>query len=354
MVLIKWIAKLIGGSLVLFIVYIGGVILLGNIFDYQPNEIEEISKQTATPSTTDTTKSFSLLNWNIGYCGLGAEMDFFYDGGNKVKTPANLVNKYSKGITDFLRSNDTIDFILLQEVDKSAARSSFLNELELIEASLPDFISEFAINYKSFFVPVPIFNPMGKVTSGIVSLSKNIPIISVRHNYHSSYPWPKKLFMLDRCFLVNKYQLPNGKDLVIINTHNSAFDAGGKLREIEMLQIRDYMLEEFSHGNYVIAGGDWNQNPPGFKPENFGEKYIGHKIISMNETLFPKQWEFAFGSVYPTNRNLDIAWDIQKTKTTIIDFFIVSPNIIIESIQTVNLNFDFSDHEPIILKFRID
>lgn len=354
MVLIKWIAKIIGGCLVLFIIYIGGIIMLGNIFDYQPNEIEEISKPTATPSMTDTTKSFSLLSWNIGYCGLGAEMDFFYDGGNKVKTPAYLVEKYSKGIADFLHSNDTVDFILLQEVDINAARSSFFNELDLIETSIPDFISEFAINYKSFFVPVPIFNPMGKVTSGIVNLSKNIPVVSVRHNYHAAYPWPKKLFMLDRCFLVNKYQLSNGKDLVIINTHNSAFDAGGKLKEIEMPQIRDYMLEEFSKGNYVIAGGDWNQNPPDFKPEKFKKKYIGHKIISIKEAFFPKQWEFVFESVSPTNRNLDIAWDIQKTKTTIIDFFIVSPNIIIESIQTVSLNFDFSDHEPILFKFRID
>lgn len=354
MVITKWIAKIIGGSLALLIIYFGGIILLGNILDYQPNEIEEISNQVATPSIIDSNKSFSLLNWNIGYCGLGAEMDFFYDGGNKVKTPPNLVDKYSKGIVDFLIANDTIDFILLQEVDKNAARSSYLNELDLIEKSLPDFNSVFAINYQSFFVPVPIFNPMGKVCSGIVNLSKNIPKVSVRHNYNASYPWPKKLFMLDRCFLVSKFQLPNSKELVIINTHNSAFDAGGKLKEIEMPQIRDFMLEEFRKGNYIIAGGDWNQNPPDFLPDIFEKKHIGHKLMSINKTLFPKDWEFVFDSVYPTNRNLDISWNINETKTTIIDFFIISPNVFIESVKTIDLNFDFSDHEPIILKFRID
>ena len=70
--------------------------------------------------------------------------------------------------------------------------------------------------------------------------------------------------MLDRCFVVSRFQLENGKELVLLNTHNSAYDAGGKMRDEEMPVIRDLMLKEFEKGNYVVAGGDWNQNPPSY------------------------------------------------------------------------------------------
>jgi len=33
------------------------------------------------------------------------------------------------------------------------------------------------------------------------------------------------------------------------------------------------MLDEFGKGNYVIAGGDWNQNPPGYKPSGNYNKH---------------------------------------------------------------------------------
>ena len=354
MVLLKWISKIIGGILAIAIIYIGGIIIIASILDYKPHEIEEISRHTNTSYSFDSLRNFSLLSWNIGYCGLGAEMDFFYDGGKKVKTPPGLVERYSKGIADFLSLNDTIDFIFLQEVDERAARSAYLNELELLGKVLPEYHQSFAVNYKSFFVPIPIFNPMGSVTSGIVTLSKSIPTVAVRHNYRASYPWPKRLFMLDRCFLVNKYRLFNGKELVIINTHNSAFDASGELKEIEMPQIRDYMIEEYENGNYVIAGGDWNQNPPGFDFLKFDGQFAGHKVISLNSTLFSEDWKFLYSPVHPTNRNVDIAWDLRKTETTIIDFFIISPNIQAESIRTLDLNFEFSDHEPSILEFAIE
>ena len=38
-------------------------------------------------SVLSDSAEISLLTWNIGYCGLDKEMDFFYDGGTKVITP---------------------------------------------------------------------------------------------------------------------------------------------------------------------------------------------------------------------------------------------------------------------------
>ena len=59
--------------------------------------------------------------------------------------------------------------------------------------------------------------------------------------------------------------MANGKELVMINTHNEAFDAG-EIRTAQMSFLKDFVQSEYNKGNYVIAAGDWNQSPPGFTP----------------------------------------------------------------------------------------
>ena len=72
--------------------------------------------------------------------------------------------------------------------------------------------------------------------------------------------------MLDRCFLVNRYPLENGSELIIINTHNEAFDKGN-IHKTQMAYLKEFILQEYNNNNYIIAGGDWNQTPPEFNPQ---------------------------------------------------------------------------------------
>lgn len=353
MSILKWIIRLVIVFILLFASYFAGIIICGSICEYKPLPVEGIAVTNKSAQTPDSIQSFCILTWNLGYFGLGAEMDFFYDGGQKVKTPGFLISKYSKGITDFLKSNDSIDFMLFQEADVKASRSAKLNEITCIERSLPEYSFSYAPNYQSFFVPVPIFDPMGTVSSGLLIFSRYSPQMAQRYAYNSSYSWPKKLFMPDRCFLVSRFSIGDEKELIIINTHNSAFDVGGKLREIEMSQIRDFMISEFSKGNFVVAGGDWNQNPPELNVDGFSDGFIGHKVYPMKKTFFPEGWQFVYSPLHPTNRNLDVSWNIEKTATTIIDFFILSPNIKVEMFKTFDLGFQYSDHEPVLLKFSL-
>ena len=129
---------------------------------------------------------------------------------------------------------------------------------------MQDYSTSFAKNYDVFFVPVPPATPMGKVLSGLTIFGKYQPTSSVRYSFPGEYGFPKQLFMLDRCFLVNRYPLSNGKELLIINTHNEAFDPG-QIRKAQMSYLKDFLLTEFRNGNYIITGGDWNQAPPGFQ-----------------------------------------------------------------------------------------
>ncbi|MFH0843373.1 MAG: hypothetical protein V1903_12250 [Bacteroidota bacterium] len=65
-------------------------------------------------------------------------MDFFYDGGTKVITPEKNCLEDIFGIEDFLTKYDTIDFILLQEVDRDSKRSYRIDQYEKIASSLSD------------------------------------------------------------------------------------------------------------------------------------------------------------------------------------------------------------------------
>ena len=351
---IKLIIQLIVFAIVFAALYLAVIIVWGTLTDYRPDEITElkIGGNALPGELTDST--FTLLSWNIGFCGLGAEMDFFYDGGKMVRPTKQLTEKYTNGILKYLQSVDSLDFILLQEADKNSARTNKQDEIEMIQAALPKHASSFGTNYNVQFVPLPFTNPLGKVEMGQLNLSKYKPESSQRYSFFSAYAWPKRLFMLDRCFVISLFKLDNGKDIVLMNTHSSAYDAGGKLREAEMPIIRDLMIEEYKKGNYVVAGGDWNQNPPDYDLDEVDKKYPAVLREKLDASLFPSDWQVVYDPENPTNREIDAPLQKNKTEVTIIDYYILSPNIHVEQIKTFSQNFEFSDHEPVYMKIKIN
>ena len=269
-----------------------------------------------------------------------------------VRPTPDRVKKYTTGVLDFLQSVDSLDFIFLQEADKNSSRTRKQDETKLISEKMPGFATSFGTNYKVKFVPLPFTNPLGKVEMGQMILSKYQPESSQRYSYFSAYSWPKRLFMLDRCFVVSRFNLENGKELVLMNTHNSAYDADGKLRDIEMPLIRDLMLEEFAKGNYVVAGGDWNQNPPGYDSTKVNTVFPAFGQERISTKLFPADWKIVFDNANPTNRKIEAPLEKGKTKVTIIDFFILSPNVQLLQIQGIPEDFNYSDHNPVFMKIK--
>ena len=336
------------------VLYFITIVIIGVINDYQPDKITELTVVNNSDNNIINDYEFTLLTWNIGFGGLGAEMDFFYDGGKMVKPAAERAEKYLNGVLNYLKSSDTIDFILLQEVDRNSARTRRKNQIEMIRQVLPEYSYSFAVNYKVPYVPLPLFNPLGRIEMGQLNFSRYSPKKSVRYSYSSAYSWPKRFFMLDRCFVVSRYQHENGKELVVINTHNSAYDKKGKLRTIEMPEIKNFMLEEFNNGNHVIAGGDWNQNPPGYKITELDAPYQGVTREFLESSLFPEDWRILYDRKNPTNREINAPFSIDDTEVTIIDFFIVSPNVEVQEIKTMSQKFSFSDHEPVIVKISLN
>jgi endonuclease/exonuclease/phosphatase family metal-dependent hydrolase len=314
---------------------------------YNPEPVEIIGTDGATTGVPDT---LSLLTWNIGYCGLGAGMDFFYEGGTMVRPDKESFDKYLTGVMGRLNSFPNPDFILLQEVDTLAKRSWYANQYRLIRNKFTDYNSFFALNYKAW-VPMPVLQPMGKVHAGLMLMGKKNPTGVERHAFNSGYSWPMSLFMLKRCFMVARFNTGNGKQFVLVNTHNSAFGDAAEIREKELTQLRTYMLEEYSKGNYVVIGGDWNQNPAAFDSTVILSNYLVKTIQPPIPAGFlPEGWQYAYDPEQPTNRDVDISYTEGKTKTTLIDFFVLSPNIGLISSATTPTGFAESDHQPVSMK----
>ena len=328
------------------------LILYATISDYKPGK-QEIVFESPKPDIYPGWPEIDIMIWNIGYCGLSSEMDFFYDGGKMVRTSREQVLTNLKNVIAELQRNDTIEFFLLQEVDVKSKRSYEICEFDSIELSLPNYQASFGKNYDVFFVPIPPSDPMGKVLSGLQTLSKSKPSSSVRWSFPGKFAWPKSLFMLDRCFLVNRYPMAGGKELVIINTHNSAYDAGGVLRTQEMNYLKNFLSSEYEKGNYIIVGGDWNQSPPAFRPVYTTDVFDNIDFTLIPDGYLPDEWKWVFDSSAATNRRVMIPYERGITPTTIIDFYLLSPNVEAITVNTFDRVFRNSDHQPVCLKLRL-
>ena len=191
------------------------LILYATISDYKPAEKQIVYKEAGRADTLSPSKAYSLLIWNIGYAGLDKKMDFFYDGGKKVRTSKDQLDKNISCIEKFITGLDSVDFKLLQEVDISGRRSYHRNEVKRFSDDLSNNHAFYGKNYDVFFVPVPFTNPMGSVNSGILSFSRYNPAEVTRISFPGQYSWPKRLFMLDRCFLVMRFPLAGANNCLL-------------------------------------------------------------------------------------------------------------------------------------------
>lgn len=336
------------------ILYFTGILVVNTATDYKPTDTD-LSLPSVSFSSPDTAKKvYSVISWNIGYGGLGKEADFFYDGGRMVRPAKEEAIKYFNGILQTIKSFDRPDIIMLQEVDRASCRSYSRDQYHEICVELPDMQPVFAKNYDVLFVPLPPFDPMGKVESGLAVFSRQVMSSARLMAFPGNYSWPKKLFMPDRCFIIASIDLPSGRRLHLINTHNSAFD-NGSLRDRQLSTLFARMEELYLNGDYVLAGGDWNINPPGFTGNNFASGDSAFRVI-FNAEIFNKypDWQVVFDDNFPSNRDVKTAYSHGKTPTTILDFFICSSNIKILNINTLYDGFEHTDHQPVKLIFSLD
>ena len=103
----------------IFVLYFVVVLTHGTVTDFQPKATIPLEVMgTSTEKITDSTLSF--LNWNVGFCGLGEESNFFYDNGGflfsngkMVRSPQEAVQKNLQGLKSLVQSMKADFFLLL-------------------------------------------------------------------------------------------------------------------------------------------------------------------------------------------------------------------------------------------------
>lgn len=334
--------------------YFALVIIYALVSDYKPDleldlNVENIQE---TSEQKSDSAEFSMLIWNIGYAGLGEQEDFFYDGGKKTRARKNDYLRYKKGVLDLLEKQNNADFILIQEVDFYSKRTFYENQVEELSKLLKNHNYSFAKNYDVKYVPIPLLNPLGRVNAGMATFSKIKPYKVKRIGFDVNFVWWKRIFMLDRCFIASHYKIGE-KDWLVINIHNSAFDDDNILKPVELKRVKEYAAEAYHNGSYVILGGDWNQNPPKFTPNNYLQEW---NVIAFDEEmpfdLMDENWQWVFDPKTPTQRFLNEPFVKGKTATSLIDYFLVSPNIEVLELKILPDNFKHSDHMPVLMRFK--
>jgi len=104
-----------------------------------------------------------------------------------------------------------------------------------------------------------------------------------------------------------------------------------------------------------MIGGDWNLNPPDFDVTQFknGDLPSFNSVGSIESELLPATWTWAYDKNTPTNRQVDQPYQKGVTPTTILDYFLLSPNIELLEIKTIDLHFEHSDHNPVKIVIRL-
>jgi endonuclease/exonuclease/phosphatase family metal-dependent hydrolase len=348
-----------------FVLYVVIVLIHGTITDYQPAEKLPAEVHAHAHDMVIQDSVLSLLIWNLGYGGLGAEADFFYSGGGfftskgkKVRSPKPLVDQYIKGTTSAIQRYKS-DFYLFQEVDYASKRSYFYNQFKLLQKTAKGQYAAYFPNYKVVRAPVPLLEPWqayGRANSGLGTFARFEPSEATRLQLPGQFSWPTRLFMLDRCLGFTRFKTRFGKDLVIINVHNEAFDRSGDIKTAQMGYLKKILLAEYAKGNYVIAGGDWNALPPFLKYDFFmpGKGPSGHHTQNMDPQLMPEDWHWIYDPSKPTNRSLRTPYLPYKSFVQLIDYFLVSPNLQVRQVKGLKQDFRYSDHEAVWMEVELD
>lgn len=338
---------------------VGSFFLFVTIAEYRPKTVEKADiNKGAKEQLLKTDEALKVLSWNIGYCGLDAQNDFFYDGGKNVtaRSKEAVLNNFER-VKALLKKEDC-SFNLLQEIDIKSKRSFYVNQKKALSDFFTDYDSALALNYDALIVPAPISNPLGRVKSGVFTLSKYGIENAERLQLPGAFSWPLKTVNLKRCLLVSEIKTDvQGKNLYIINLHLSAYDAAGILRKQEMEFLQNFALKLYNEGHWIIAGGDWNSLFPGvgkdqFKPYTTPKEFLEWIEYSPADFI-GKDWKWGFDSSTPTVRLLEKPYVKGENYTTIIDGFICSPNVEIIGVKTIDLNFEVSDHHPVIAEFKL-
>lgn len=343
----KRILKWAGIALLAIVLLAAAFVVYLTVTEYDPPERLALTVDGNTQTVFSGTE-LTVLSFNTGYSGLGWESDFFMDGGEQVRPKSRAyVQENMEGIAALLQQTEA-DLYFLQEVDRESKRGYGIDQSAYYPEAL-QLASAYALNYACAYVPYPL-PTIGKVYSGIQTLSAYRLEDAERVKLPSPFSWPVSVANLKRCLLVTRMPIAGSdKEIVLVNLHLEAYDDGeGKLAQTQMLW--ELLTEEYEKGNYVIAGGDFNQAFPD-SLRTWPVPADAAWVPGVLDAELPKGWQYAYDVTTASCRSLQTVYapDSDAMLYYVIDGFILSPNVALEKVETLDEDFRYSDHNPVKL-----
>lgn len=358
--------KVLAGLFLLLILCIAGYVIYMQANYYRIEDHTALKTENNPEQTLKAGETYRAVTYNIGFGAYGPDYSFFMDTG-EMEDGTETAGEYGKAVSrESVEANTEgavrelknldADFLLLQEVDVDADRSYHVNQAEELKKEFSDYGNVFANNFHSAYLFYPFSDPHGAVDAGLLNFSRYQIAEAERRSYPVDGSFITKFTDLDRCFAVMRLPADNGRELVLINSHMSAYDEGGLIRAKQLELLNSVMEEEYQAGNYVIVGGDFNHALGEAAAEGFPSKQKFPAWVSILT-----QEEVAEGIAIvqaeneldvPTCRGADIPYTKGINFTTVVDGFLVSDNVRAEA-ENIDTDFGYSDHNPVMLKFEL-
>jgi endonuclease/exonuclease/phosphatase family metal-dependent hydrolase len=366
---VKSILKALLIFVIVVVVVVGGYVAYVVLtYDRIPdNEQLEVNASGNIPQLA-AGNSYTALTYNIGFGAYDHDFSFFMDKGimaDGTETVGSESRAESKDaetrnteacINAAVRENP--DILLFQEVDVKASRSYGVNQREMITNAMAsgNFAWTYASNFHTAYLMYPVTKPIGKINdSGLLTVSKFAVDSSVRRSYPVSDAFPTKFFDLDRCFTVNRLPVAGGGELVLINTHMSAYDKGGTIRREQMKLLSGVISDEYAKGNYVIVGGDFNHALGGSETKFMNKMLTPPWVQSFDDVQLPAGCHMVIADnidSVATCRDTSITYEKGVNYEVTLDGFIVTDNVEASS-RNIDADYIGSDHNPVLLTFTL-
>lgn len=367
---VRTVVRLCVGILVALALTVAGYVVYLNVNYTRIEDGIEVPNEGAEPKTAALAKgvTYTALTYNVGFGAYTPDFSFFMEEGTmKDGTPTQREHGVAASkesvlactqgdIATIVAATDdgAPDLVLLQEVDRDSTRSHHVDQCQAFREALPTYGAFYAENFHCGYLLYPFPEFHGSVHGGLLTLS-DVQGSAVRRSYPIDESFPARFFDLDRCFLVQRVAVEDGHELVVINSHMSAYDEGGVIRAQQMALVMGVLREEAAKGNYVIAGGDWNHALCDSQELYASEQAVPEWISTFDGSELPE----GFSVVRPDNleevatcRGSDLPYVEGVSYRVTCDGFIVSSNVQAVA-TTIDAGYATSDHNPVLLTFTL-
>lgn len=290
--------------------------------------------------------SLEILTWNLGYGGLGKESEFVADGGKRYLPPSRAaVAKNIDTIGRFL-DKETADVVLLQEVARASPVNLWHDLFGRVDKALSGRARAFYADLHTGFFPPPFrfVHGLAVYIRLHVSESSVAPLPLEKGNL---LPGVKRRYGL----LVMHLPIAGcAAGWSLIDVHLAAFDENASTRHEQLAAALRFAEAEFARGQHVVMGGDWNLIlAETHFPTTTEDKYLFWVHPFPRDTL-PEGWRIAADAATPSVRTNERPYRRDENYRAVIDGFVVSPGLKVDSVKGVDVGFEGSDHQPVRLR----